>query len=105
MKLEAKNLGFCIKLFNYVILFAQATFNVSAGYMPVHTVFSFTQCYYILNKLYTLLNIKFYHGIDSSGVTVLIKESLLISKSFVVLNVLAAIILYHVINTSQSDAK
>ena len=35
IKLRAKNLRFFIKLFNYAILFAQATFNASAGYKPI----------------------------------------------------------------------
>ena len=49
MKLGAENLGFCIKLFNYMVLFVQATFNASAGYMPVYTVFLFTLNYYTLD--------------------------------------------------------
>ena len=48
MKHKAENLWFSIKLFNYVILFVQATFNASAGYMPVHAVYLFTLCGYIL---------------------------------------------------------
>ena len=42
IKLRAKNLWFCIKLSNYVILLAQATFNASTGYRPVYTIFLFT---------------------------------------------------------------
>ena len=51
MKLEAKNLGFCINFFNYVALFVQTIFNASASYMPVYTVFLFTLSYCILNQL------------------------------------------------------
>ena len=55
MKLGAENLGFCIKLFNHVVLLTQATFNASAGYiyastgyMPVYTVFLLTLSYFTL---------------------------------------------------------
>ena len=48
-KLEAKNLKFCIKFFNYVVLFAQETFSASAGYVPVYIVFLLTLSNYILN--------------------------------------------------------
>ena len=71
MKLEAKNLGFCIKLFNYVILFVQATYNASAGYMPVYIVFLFTQCCYIHNKLRVAVRFKIICYFDRSGSHVL----------------------------------
>ena len=45
----AENLGFCLKLFNYVVSSTQATLYASAGYMPVYTVFLFTLGYYTLN--------------------------------------------------------
>ena len=51
VKTWAENLGFCIKLFNYVVLSAQVTLYASAGYMPVYTVFLFAPSYYILDLL------------------------------------------------------
>ena len=58
IKLEANNFWFCKKLFNYTILFALATFNASAGYMPVDTIISFTLCDYLFNKLQSYIIIK-----------------------------------------------
>ena len=54
-KLGAKNLGFCIKLFNYVVFFAQATFNASAGYILVYTIFLFTLYSTSYSSIYKVL--------------------------------------------------
>ena len=100
-KKQAKNLGFCIKLFNYVVLFAQATFNASAGYMPVSTIFLFAST---LDWLLFYI-IKFYLGMDISCDTVLTKKLLLVTKSFAVSICPAAIFLSYVINSTPSDAE
>ena len=74
MKLEAKNLGFCIKFFSYMVLFTQATFNASAGYVPAYTVFLFIVSYYVLNYVATLLYAKFYLGMDTPAIQFLQKR-------------------------------
>ena len=62
MKLGAENLGFCIKLFNHVVLLTQATFNASAGYiyastgyMPVYTVFLLILHFTSYSSIYKVL--------------------------------------------------
>ena len=63
MKLEAKNLGFCMKLSNYVVLFTKASLDTHAGYVPVYTVFLFILSYY---SIY-LTSYSFIYKVDYKG--------------------------------------
>ena len=51
MKLDTKNIWFCTKLFNYLILFAEAAVNARAGYMPVYAIILFKLCHHLFNEL------------------------------------------------------
>ena len=102
INLTAKNLQFCIKLFNYAILFAQETFNASASYRPVYTIFCLH--YMIAHGIsYHSIYIKFYLGMDNFSPYK--KGLLLVLKSFAVLHVLAAMFNDCVIKTTSSDAE
>ena len=51
----------------------QATFNASAGYMLVYSLFVYTKSLY--TQLATLLSIKFYLGMDNFSDIALTKKS------------------------------
>ena len=81
-KLGAKNLGFCIKLFNYVV------FSRKQLSTPALAISWFIQSFCLhYTQLATLLSIKFYLGMDSSSDTVLAKKFLIVLKSFAIQSV------------------
>ena len=75
-----------------MILLAQATFNVNAGYMPVDTIILFTLCYYLFTKLYYRI-LSFTMGSTTQAIESLQKELLLISKSLAIYSVPTAMLI------------